>query len=571
MSRAVRLTVVPEAAQVALGEQLSLALTVRHTGRSRAHYRLDVSGIPADWYTLDRPYVALHPAASVQVLLTVHPPARPVTIAGRYTLTVHVRAAEDPDLQTATAVALTMSTGELDMDVQPAEVQGPEATFRITLVNRSPTPTPVRLSAADQEDRLHFRIEPEDTVIVPAGGVADPITVHVAPKVREMMDRPHGHQLEFRGLLLGGEHTVSPSLVGRAHFTYVAPSQRAWLRWAPRWAVLLPLLLIVVLAGGRILARPATRPAATPSPGPTRAVSSVQPTRPRATVLGVTPSRPSMRLFTLVHRHRGQPYELVWQTSGAAHAALDGRPVSARGSLVLQAPLHSATYRLVATNGTRRATASLHLVVDALTTDPHAVVLTTPDIATFVLRRRKGQLYAIWLVRNAVHVRLQDRLVASAGALLVPAGASGLRLVASNDVGSRQRLLPLPRLGPSARPTRQRTTTAAARRHRLLIARPTAAPRPTATPTPRPTETPTAPPTATSTPRPTATPTPRPTATPTPRPTATPTPRPTVTPTPRPTKTPTPVSITIGSTTPPVAAVTSTPTAVPLTCCLAQP
>jgi hypothetical protein len=247
----------------------------------------------------------------------------------------------------------------------------------------------------------------------------------------------------------------------------------------------------------------------------------------------------------LVHRQRGQPYELVWQMSGgAAHATLDGRPVAARGSLVLPAPLHSATYRLVATNGTRRATASLHLVVDAPTTDAHAVVLTAPDIATFTLRRRKGQLEAIWLVRNAVHVRLQDRLVPSAGAEWVPVGPTWLRLVASNDVGSRQRLLLLPRLGPPARP------------------RPTAVPRPTATPTPRPTDTPTA--------LPTATPTPLPTATSTPRPTATSTPRPTLTPTPRPTKTPTPVSITIGSTTAPVAA-TSTPTAVSLTCCGMNP
>jgi hypothetical protein len=217
---------------------------------------------------------------------------------------------------------------------------------------------------------------------------------------------------------------------------------------------------------------------------------------------------------------------------------LDGRLVSARGSQVLQAPVHSATYRLAATNGTRRATASLHLVVDALTTDAHAFVLTTPDIATFTLQRRKGQLYAIWLVRNAVHVRLGDRLVASAGAERVPAGASWLRLVASNDVGSRQRLLQhFASLVPPARPTRQRTTTPVARRRRLLIAPPT------------------------------ATFAPPPTATFAPPPTATPIPRPTVASTARPIATPTPVSVTIGSTTPPVAAVTSTPTALPVTCC----
>src|SRR5436305_391676 len=122
----------------------------------------------------------------------------------------------------------------------------PEATFRITFVNRSPTPTPVQLLASDHEDRLRVRIEPEDTVIVPAGGTADPITVHVAPKGRETIGRPHGHQLEFRGLLVGREHTVNPFLVGQARFTHVAPWRPAWLRWASRWAVLLPLLLLLV-------------------------------------------------------------------------------------------------------------------------------------------------------------------------------------------------------------------------------------------------------------------------------------------------------------------------------------
>jgi hypothetical protein len=196
---------------------------------------------------------------------------------------------------------------------------------------------------------------------------------------------------------------------------------------------------------------------------------------------------------------------------------LNGRPVATRDRVVLRAPLHSTTYRLVATTGARGATASLRLVVDGHTPDQHAFVVTTPEIATFAVLRSKGQLEAIWRVRDAVHVWLQGRLVSSSGAARVPAGATWLRLVASNDVGSRQRLLHLA---------------------------------PPATPRPRPTATPTAPPTATPVPPPTATPTARPTATPVPPPTATPTARP-ATPTPRPTRTPTPVSVTVGTTRPP--------------------
>jgi hypothetical protein len=158
----------------------------------------------------------------------------------------------------------------------------------------------------------------------------------------------------------------------------------------------------------------------------------------------------------------------VWQTSDVQTVTLDGRPVSTHGALVLPAPLHSATYRLVATNGARRATAYLHVVVDALTTDRHAFVLARPDIATFAVRRRHGQRYAIWLVRHAVSVQLQGRPVASVGERLILPGASTLRLVARNDVGSRQSLLPLAPPGPTATPTARPTHT-----RRVRVAPPT--------------------------------------------------------------------------------------------------
>jgi hypothetical protein len=204
-----------------------------------------------------------------------------------------------------------------------------------------------------------------------------------------------------------------------------------------------------------------------------------------------SPPMPSIRRFTVVHPHPGQPYELVWQTSAATSLTLDGRPVPAHGRVVLPAPLHSVTYRLVARNGARRATADLPVVVDARSTAPHAVVLTTPDIATFAVRRRRGKLYAIWLVRHAVRVQLQGHAVASAGARPVPPGTSWLRLVARNDVGSRQRLLHLARPVPPARP-RTRPTRLARPRTRPVPTprahpRRMVAARPTATPTARPT------------------------------------------------------------------------------------
>jgi YVTN family beta-propeller protein len=243
----VHLTVAPEVATVEIGGQLILSLTIHNASSRVTRFRIDVSGIPKDWYDLDQPRARLAPFASQRMHLTVHPAGGAAALAGSYALSVQVTAEDDPTNFASAVVALTVGSGAwLDMDVQPAEVEGREATFHITFVNRSPTPTPVRLALPDHADRLHFRIEPEDTVIVPAGGAADPITVHVAPKVREARGRPHPHQLEFRGLLLGSEHTVNPSLVGQARFTYVARRQPVWLRGLSGWAALLPLVVLVL-------------------------------------------------------------------------------------------------------------------------------------------------------------------------------------------------------------------------------------------------------------------------------------------------------------------------------------
>src|SRR5437588_489683 len=97
------------------------------------------------------------PAPDVRLPSAVSQPIGAATVAGSYALTVQVTAEDDPTNDASAVVALTVGSGRwLDMGVQPAEVEGREATFRITFVNRSHTPVPVRLAASDREDRLRF-------------------------------------------------------------------------------------------------------------------------------------------------------------------------------------------------------------------------------------------------------------------------------------------------------------------------------------------------------------------------------------------------------------------------------
>src|SRR5919201_2677475 len=132
MTHAVHVTVAPDEVYLALGERRDVMLTVQNTGSSAERYRLEVSGIPAEWYDLDRPRVALPVLASAHVHLAVHLPAGAPSTAGRYPITVQVTSEDDPTHRASAGFVLTVGSGSaLDMDVQPVEATGQEATFHI--------------------------------------------------------------------------------------------------------------------------------------------------------------------------------------------------------------------------------------------------------------------------------------------------------------------------------------------------------------------------------------------------------------------------------------------------------
>jgi hypothetical protein len=59
----VHLTVAPEAAKVELGGRVILSLTIQNAGSMTRRFRIDVSGIPKDWYDLDQPCASRAPVS----------------------------------------------------------------------------------------------------------------------------------------------------------------------------------------------------------------------------------------------------------------------------------------------------------------------------------------------------------------------------------------------------------------------------------------------------------------------------------------------------------------------------
>jgi hypothetical protein len=463
--------VASEEAYLALGGQRDVLLTVQNTGSNVEHYRLEVRGIPAEWYDLDQPRVALPASASAHVPLAVHLPAGATTTAGRYPITVQVTSEDDPTNRAAAGFVLTVGSGSgLDMDVRPAEATGQEATFQIAFLNQALASAVVALAARDSADALCVHIEPPAPVVVPTGTTAALATVHVRPKGRGARRRPQRHEIEFRGRRVESEQPSTPDLVAHACFTYVPRPARlqrpAWLRRLPVSTLALMLILLLVLLLQAYLAtQPTAAPPAVSTPVLRTPVTGA--TDGRGAALGGTV--PSIQRFTLVQTQPSLPYMLVWQTRNASSVTLNGRPVAPQGRLALAPPLDSTTYQLVARRGRRRVTAQVHIVLRPATSGTQArvgpptpgtqsFVLALPRIVTFALHRRLGTLFAVWQVRDAAQVWLQTQAVPSSGQRPVPPGASVLWLTARNAVGSTRRSLPL----PSAAATRTPLPTATA-------------------------------------------------------------------------------------------------------------
>jgi hypothetical protein len=110
-------------------------------------------------------------------------------------ITMQGSAEDDPAVVASTAAPLTVwARGWLIIEVWPRVVVGHRGTFHIRFINPSATPAPVDVEVCDAEHTLHMDTGSRAPVIVPARGVAGPITVEVRPKGPGPVAEAHTYQ-----------------------------------------------------------------------------------------------------------------------------------------------------------------------------------------------------------------------------------------------------------------------------------------------------------------------------------------------------------------------------------------
>jgi hypothetical protein len=97
-------------------------------------------------------------------------------------------------------------------------VVGHRGTFHIRLLNPSATPAPVEVEVREAENTLPIDTGSLAPVIVPARGMAGPITVEVMPKVQGPVSGANSYPSQSRFQAPIRADTITPDVVPWADF-----------------------------------------------------------------------------------------------------------------------------------------------------------------------------------------------------------------------------------------------------------------------------------------------------------------------------------------------------------------
>jgi uncharacterized membrane protein len=149
-------------------------ITVTNRSRLIERYQITVTGLDADWYTLQNAEVRLEPNASAQVPLRLTPRSGPDAPAGDYDFTVRVAPVSYPDsFADVGGVISIQGVAAFDARLTPAQTSGRKEKFKLTLINTGGIPLSLWIEASDPEGLCKFKyppppnLEPGDEAVVP--------------------------------------------------------------------------------------------------------------------------------------------------------------------------------------------------------------------------------------------------------------------------------------------------------------------------------------------------------------------------------------------------------------------
>ncbi|MEU7904675.1 hypothetical protein [Actinoplanes sp. NPDC049118] len=183
MTLPLRVTVVPERADAAPGDNLAFDVTVRNASDIVEHYGVELLGLPDGATVRAEPDVAkLRPAESATMTVRVTLPVQPPAPAGTYVLGALVRSKYRHDVSRCVEVPVDLAAvDQVTVRAAPEVVTGGRAgRYTVEISNGGNAPVRLHLGATDPERRVRTEFQPQ-MVDLPPGTSAQALLSVQAP------------------------------------------------------------------------------------------------------------------------------------------------------------------------------------------------------------------------------------------------------------------------------------------------------------------------------------------------------------------------------------------------------
>ena len=170
MTLPLRVTVAPERADAAPGDNLQFDLTVRNASDIVEHYAVEMLGLPDGATVRTEPDVAkLRPAETGTLTVKVALPVQPPAPAGTYVVGALVRSKYRHDVSRCVEVPIELASVEqITVKVTPEVVNGGRTgQFTLELANGGNAPVRLYLTATDPERRVSAAFQPPSVDLPP--------------------------------------------------------------------------------------------------------------------------------------------------------------------------------------------------------------------------------------------------------------------------------------------------------------------------------------------------------------------------------------------------------------------
>jgi len=313
---------------------MSAEVNITNTSTEAHRYRVEVTGMPAEWIRLDRTEILIDPDHSEQVLINFRPARRSESRPGDYKVQVHVTQTDKPEHKLdAQMIVRVLPFGGFGMALEKSVLNRGDR-FRLHLHNQGSAPLPLTIVCRSRENALRFNLPTSQTTLMP--GARFVVSGEAFPQKPVLWGKPRSHSFDVQ--VTSGD---------AAHFLAVArakliekPTLPSWTPLALAGAAVVAVLLVVLLLA--FLFRPVRPPQITAFNVNTAQVAQGEDVGLSWTVSDVSNLSLSVNSRVVIERISAETTGITLDTSGLV------------GNVVLE---------LVAENGTQRTSAAQTLTV----------------------------------------------------------------------------------------------------------------------------------------------------------------------------------------------------------------